>query len=273
MIVFSYYPAASALYHSFFNWEPGYASPFTGIENYRQILSDSIFWHSFVNVGKLFLFGITVALVVPFMVAELLIRLKSARLQYVFRALLILPMTFPGIVTILLWSFMFNPDTGLLNTVLHLLGSHATVNWIGSPSIALYSLMLMGIPWVAGVTFLLMLSGLQAIPLEIFAAASVDGATGIRRILHIDIPLLLPVLRILLVLSIVGWLQNITVMLVLTNGGPDYATMVPALWAYLQAFTFGNWGYAAALSSVLFVLMAGLSIVAWKMVRGGSDND
>lgn len=122
MVVFNYYPAASALFHSFFNWRPGYTSPFNGLTNYAQIQSDGVFLQPFVNVAKLFVFGITLAMAIPFIVAELVIRLKSARLQYIFRALLILPMAFPGIVTLLLWGFMFEPSSGLLNALLHGVG-------------------------------------------------------------------------------------------------------------------------------------------------------
>jgi len=264
----SYYPAINGLYHSFFLWQPGYDSPFTGLENFKAMLSDSVFLQSFGNIVQFFLFGITLAWLLPLLAAELVLTLSSKRWQFLFRTLLILSLAFPLVVVYELWGFIYDPQVGLLNSFLHALGLGALAqNWLGNPSIALYSLMLLGIPWIASTPFLIFLAGLQSIPKEIYDAAAIDGVGWLRRIIFIDVPLLLGQFRLLLVLAIISFIQLAVPMALLTNGGPAYATMTPALYMINTAFFDGNWGYAAAISTVLFVITLAFSFIVLRVQR------
>lgn len=263
--LFSYYPALSGLYHSFFDWRPGFDSPFVGLKNFAALIPDSVFIHSFTNIIQFFLFGVTLAWIVPLFAAELVLAHSSKRWQFIFRTLLIVPIAFPMVVVFYLWGFMYEPNIGMLNTMLHAIGlSSLERNWLGDPNIALYSLMFLGFPWIASTPFLLFLAGLQSIPSELFDAASIDGASWLTRIIRIDIPLISGQFRLLFVLAIINYVQFAIPMALLTNGGPAYSTMTPALYMVNQAFYDGNWGYAAALSSVLFIITALLSVVSLR---------
>lgn len=264
----SYYPALNGLYHSFFTWQPGYDSPFTGLDNFTAMVKDSVFLHSFGNIIQFFIFGVTLAWLVPLLTAEMVLTLASKRLQFLFRTLLIIPLAFPLVVVYLLWGFIYDPQVGLLNETLKALGlGMFTRNWLGDPSLALYSLMLLGVPWIASTPFLIFLAGLQAIPNEIFDAASLDGAGWIRRIMLVDIPLLASQFRLLLVLAVISFIQFAVPMALLTNGGPAYATMTPALYMINAAFFDSNWGYAAAISTVIFLITLALSAIIMRVQR------
>ena len=268
LLLLNYYPAVSGLYFSFFDWRPGFDSPFLGLTNYATMLHDAVFWHAFANIGLLFVFGITAMWLLPLLAAELVITLSSPRWQYIFRSLLIAPLAFPLVVQILLWGFIYDPNVGLLNALLRGTGlSVLAHNWLGDPSIALFSFMFMNVPWVASVPFLFFLARLQAIPKEIFDAAALDGASRWQRVFVIDLPLLGGQLKTLLTLAIIQFLQAAVAQQLLTNGGPDYATMTPGLYTINSAFVDGDWGYAATLSATIFLVTLILSLIVIRFQR------
>jgi raffinose/stachyose/melibiose transport system permease protein len=258
---FAYYPAISAIFWSFFHWQPAAESTFLGFGNYITMFSDEIWWSSFRNLGLIFLFSV-VAWVFPLLAAELLISLRSARWQFTMRTILIVPMAFPGVVTALVWGFFYSPNDGVINQTLTALGLEALAqNWTGQASTALLSLLFVGFPFIAGLPFLIFYSSLQNIPTEVLEAAQLDGVGRFARFWQIDLPLMASQVRILVFLAIVGTLQYGFVAYVLTSGGPDNATMVPILRMINVAFQGGDWGYSAALSTTLFVITMLISAV------------
>lgn len=262
LTVFAYYPAASGIWHSFYEWRPGFDSPFVGLDNYRAMLDDDLWWRSFRNLGVIFVFGITVAWAIPLLAAELIISLKSKRAQFFFRTVLIAPMAFPGVVTVLLWAAMYEPNNGVINRVLRAVGLDALAqNWVGDPQFALLSLLFIGFPFVAGLPFLVFLTTLQNVPSEVFEAAALDGCGRLRRFFAIDLPLMASQLKLLVFLATINVLQYGFAAYLLTGGGPDNATEVPVLRMLGVAFQGSEWGYAAALSTTLFVMTILLSIV------------
>lgn len=266
--LFAYYPAISGVFHSFFDWRPGFVSPFVGLANYREMVSDGIFWASFKNLGIIFLISVTLMWAFPMLAAELVISLRSQRAQFVFRTLLIAPMAFPGVVTVLVWSFMYDPNDGVINRTLSAIGLGSLQhNWVGEPSTALLALMAIGFPWIASLPFLIFLSQLQSIPAEIFEAAALDGAGRLRRFVAIDLPLLTRQIRLLFFLATISVLQYGSAAYLVTQGGPDNATQVPVLRMLGVAFQGQEWGYAAALSTVLFVITLASSAAVMLMRR------
>jgi raffinose/stachyose/melibiose transport system permease protein len=251
----AYYPSISGIWHSLYDWRPGYDSPFVGLDNYRAMLHDDLWWSSFRNLGIIFVASVTVMWVMPVIAAELVISLRSARLQHVFRILLIVPLAFPGVVTALVWSFMYDPNDGVINRFLRSVGLGSWAhNWVGDPNTALGALLAIGFPWVAGLPFLVMLATLQNIPTEVFEAAELDGAGRLRRLVHIDLPLMARQFKLLIFLAIVSTLHYGLAAYLVTSGGPDNSTQVPVLWIIGSAFQGQQWGYAAALSTTLFVI-------------------
>jgi raffinose/stachyose/melibiose transport system permease protein len=251
---FSYYPALSAIFWSFFHWNPTSESVPIGFGNYVTMFNDQIWWTSFRNLGYIFVFSV-VSWTIPLLAAELLISLKNARWQFVMRTLLIIPMAFPAVVTALVWGFFYSPNDGVINQTLKALGLQALAqNWTGQGSTALLSLLFVGFPFIAGLPFLIFYSSLQNIPTEVLEAAQLDGVGRVARFWQIDLPLMASQVRILVFLVIVGTLQYGLVAAVLTAGGPNNATMVPILRMIDVAFQGGDWGYSAALSTALFFI-------------------
>lgn len=273
LAVFAYYPAFSGIYHSFWDWRPGFpTSEFTGLENYRRMLADDIFWRSFRNLGIIFVFTVTVGWFLPMLAAELLVSLRSPRVQFVFRSLLIAPMAFPGVVVVLLWESLYQPNDGVINRILQSAGLEAyTQNWLGDPDLALIALLFIGFPFIAGLPFLIFLTALQNIPAEIFEAAELDGVGRWRRVFAIDLPLMAGQVKILVFLSTIAVLQYGFAAYLTTKGGPNGATEVPVLRMINVAFQASDWGYAAALSTVLFVIALLLSAVIVRVRKGESN--
>lgn len=258
---FAYYPALSAIFWSFFHWQPAAVSTPVGFGNYITMFNDQIWWSSFRNLGVIFVFAV-VSWILPLLAAELLISLRSIRWQFTMRTLLIIPMAFPGVVTALVWGFFYSPNDGVINQTLKALGLGALAqNWTGQNSTALLSLLFVGFPFIAGLPFLIFYSSLQNIPTEVLEAAQLDGVGRFTRFWQIDLPLMASQVRILLFLAIVGTLQYGFVAYVLTQGGPDNATMVPILRMINVAFSGGDWGYSAALSTTLFIITIAISAV------------
>ncbi|TIH36641.1 carbohydrate ABC transporter permease [Subtercola vilae] len=258
---FQYYPALSGIWYSFWDWKPGFTSTFTGLDNYVRMFGDEIWWKSFGNLGIIFAFSV-LTWVVPLVSAELLVSLKSERAQFIYRTLLIVPMAFPGVVTALVWSFLYQPNNGVVNQILRVFGlGDFAQNWLGNPELALIALLFIGFPFVAGLPFLIFYSTLKNIPNEIFEACALDGVGRVRRFFAIDMPLMGRQVQLLLILVIINTLQYGFVAYILTHGGPDNATMVPVLRMLNQAYDGQAWGYAAALSTTLFVFTIVLSAI------------
>lgn len=266
--VFAYYPAVSGIWLSFNDGVPAIGLEFVGLENYRKMLSDELFWRSFRNLGLIFVFGVTVGWLLPLVSAEMLISLRSTRLQFVFRTLLIAPMAFPGVVLVLLWSAMYQPNDGLINRLLTAIGLGGLAqNWLGDPKLALPALLFIGFPFVAGLPFLVFVTALQNIPREVFEATALDGCGRLRRFFLIDLPLMGSQVKLLIFLTTISVLQYGFAAFLTTGGGPDGATEVPVLRMLAEAFQGSEWGYAAALSTVLFVLALLLSVIIFRFRR------
>lgn len=273
LALFGYYPGLSGIFFSFFDWRPAFDSKFIGWENYQRMMTDPIWLQSFANLGVIFVASVTAMWIIPLFAAELVISLRNSRLQFVFRTLLIVPMAFPGVVTVLLWGFIYDPNSGVLNELLSTLGLDALRgNWLGNPSTALAALIFVQFPWIASLPFLVFLTGLQNIPKEVYEACEVDGTNRLQRFFFIDLPLLLGQVRLLLFLAIVQVLQFGFSAYLLTGGGPDNSTMVPVLRALDMAFSASDWGYAAALSTTLFALILVLSISLLLIARNKKGN-
>ncbi len=262
LIIFSYYPAILALYGSIFTIDYGREGEFVGLDNFREMWRDPTVRESVGNVVALTVFGAITAITVPVIVAEWIFRLKSQRAQYFYRIIMVWPAIIPGLVTLLLWQFIYDPNFGPLNYILGQLGLESWQRaWLADPDIALYALMGSSFPFVGGIGVLIYLAGLQDIPSELFDAAELDGASGLRRFFTIDLPLIKGQIRLLLVLAVIDGLQSIVGPLVLTRGGPVDRTMVPGLYMYQEAFNYGRLGYASAIGVVVFIAIFSLTLL------------
>jgi multiple sugar transport system permease protein len=228
-------------------------APFSGLDNYVQVISDATFgpalWHTmlFTGVSLIFQFGIGMALAVFFV--------NHFPLSATLRALFLVPWLLPLIVSASTWSWMLNSDSGIVNAALEAVGA-GPVNWLTSPDWALTSVIIANI-WI-GIPFNLVVlySGLQAIPADIYEAAAIDGATGWQRFRRVTFPLLRPVSAIVLLLGLVYTLKVFDIIWIMTRGGPTDASTTFATWSY--RYSFGNllpqFGPGAAVGNLLIIM-------------------
>ena len=231
--------------------------------------NDVILLASIKNIAIILVAAIIKVLIFPLGAAELIFNLHNKRAQYWLRLLLILPLVIPGIVNTLIWRFIMGPKPfGILNAFLTAVGlDHFQHAWLADPKIALYAVLFVGFPWVESVAFLIYYAGLQNMPEALIDASKIDGATTMRRIWSIDIPLLFGQIKLLMVITTIFTVQNFAGMLVLTRGGPGYATMVPGLWMFQRAFQADRFGYASAIGLVMLVAMLALTYLNNRFIK------
>ena len=283
---FAYFPAASAIYHSFFDWSGGETKQLIGFDNFKRAFGDRVLWGSFGTVSILILFNL-LKMIPSILLAVLIHRVKSDQWQYIYRVMLVVPMIVPSLVTLFIWKFFFDPNLGVLNNILDATGMKAVlvwadhlfnwgvfyenvpIGWLSQPELILPALFIWGFPWIGTVGVLIFLAGLQSIGTEVYEAAELDGVGPFKKFLYIELPLILTQVRLSLVLLIIGTLQGYGLQLLLLgeSGGPGGRGMVPGLWMYNRTFIAGEFGYACAIGMVLFVFILGLTLINNKYVR------
>ncbi len=272
LLVFGYWPPISAFYHAFFDWNGSTRLNFVGLDNFTQMLGDRALKESIKNVAILEGARLVINITVPLAVAKLIFGLRSSRVSYFWRMMVVVPLVVPTIVIFLLWQAILDPNIGLLNALLSAVGlGHLKASWLGDPRTALYAFILIGFPWVNGTTVLIYLAGLNNISESILDACLIDGATGWRRFWSVEVPLILGQIKLIVVLTIIYGLQGFGGQLVLTNGGPGYATLVPGLHMFQEAFIRVRFGYASALGLAMFVVIFGLTYLNMRFVRSSVD--
>ncbi|MGI6567304.1 MAG: sugar ABC transporter permease [Firmicutes bacterium] len=267
LIAFNYWPAITALYRSLYAWDGAFYQQFIGLGNFQEMFSDPIMITSFRNMALLTMGWVVIRVVFPLLGAELVFNLRSAWAQYFYRVIFVIPMVIPQIVTLLLWRFMYGMY-GPINEFLRVAGlGHLARGWLGDFDFALPAILFVGFPWIDAFNFLIFLAGLIAIPSSVLETALLEGAVGLRRIVMVDIPLILGQIKLVVVLTLINSIREYQMILVMTNGGPGWATMVPGLAMYQNAFLYGRMGYGSAIGTTLFVILLGLTYLNMRYVQ------
>ena len=268
VILFYYYPALSGIYHAFTKWQAVGDSRWVGLDNFIFMVFDPFVRHSLINQVLLTTADMAKALIPPFLVAEMIYALRSERERYWLRTLCVIPMVAPGMVIVLMWYFIYDPNVGLLNQSLAGMGLEDLKKaWLGDPDFAMGAIVGIGFPWIGALAFLILYAGLNNIPGEIIDAARIDGGSTMKRILHVDIPLLIPQFRLVIILTLIASIQDFGRVLVMTGGGPGFATYVPALWMYEQTFLMSHFGYASAIGVTLFLIILTGSTLVLRLMK------
>ncbi len=271
LLIFNYYPAASGLYHSFTEWQPGVSTKWVGLGQFQDMLESQYFWVGMKN-AVLLVVAAFLKLSVPLLVAELIFHIRNGPLQYAIRTLFIVPLVVPSVVGILLWVNIYDPNIGLLNATLRSFGlDELTRTWLGDRSTAMASIIAIGLPWISPLALLIFYGGLIAIPSELFDAARVDGATWWDRFWQIDIPMIMSQIKLLLILGFIGSIQEFQLIFLTTAGGPGNVTYTPALELYYNATRFTNFGLASAMGTFLFLIILGGTIINMRYVRSQTE--
>jgi len=266
--VFVLLPALLGLGFSFTDWN-AYSSniKWVGLDNFAAIFDPTSNYLSAIQNTILFTVATIALKTVIALGLALLLTSGVKRLSYLYRALIFLPAVLPILIVGVIFQSVLNPDTGLLNSTLRLIGLGGLAQqWLTDVSIAIWSVI--GVDTWRGVGYIMviLIAGLQAIPRDYYEAASIDGATGRQAFWHITLPLLMPVLLVTTVLNLLYGLRVFDMVFVLTNGGPGFATQT-VYTTIFQDFSLGRYGTATALSTLFFVVMLVLGFVVIRIMR------
>ncbi|MER6944147.1 sugar ABC transporter permease [Nonomuraea sp. NPDC000554] len=256
------YPSVAGMLYAFTDWSGiGEDRSFVGLSNLAALLDDE---QAMGSIGNTLL--LTVAIVVVQNGVGLLLALGvHARLKSraVLRAVFFAPVVVSPVMVAFLWKYVYTPDPSAgLNGLLGL-----NVDWLGNPSVALWSIAGMVVWQYAGYSMVIFLAGLEGVPRELHEAAMIDGAGTLQRFRYVTWPLLAPALTINLMLSTIGGLKLFDQVFAATNGGPGYATETLSTVLYKQAFVFGKFGYSTAIALVLALFVAAVSLVQVYYLR------
>lgn len=255
-------PAATAGWLAFQDWNLLGPPKSVGLANFQKLWSDALLWQSLKVTTIYTIVSVPASLLLGFALALLLN--TSVRGITVFRTIFYLPSIVPAVANAVLWVWIFNTEFGLANAGLHALGL-AKIKWLQDPAWALPAMILVAL-WGFGGGMVIYLAGLQGIPRSFYEAADIDGAGRWAKLRHITIPLMSPVLFFNLIIGIIGSYQGFTQARLITNGGPQNATLVYVLYLYRVAFENLKMGYAAALAWLLFVLIMLLTLFVFKYI-------
>ena len=261
-LVFSLYPVGNAVYLSFFDFDLFNPAKFVGLENYRYLLESDKF-HGSLFVTVAYVFG-TCSLIWVISFALALVFNQRFRFRNLFLAIYFLPVVMPLVIASMVWKTMYNP-AGPINAILHL-----EVPWLTNASTVIPAIIVMSVWKGVGYYMVLFLAGLGNIPAELYEAAELDGASGLRKLWHITLPMLRPTIGFVVIISIVIGFKVFVPMFVMTLGGPNDASLVLTLNIYETAFRFSRMGRAAAESVFLFLLLMGFSLVQLRLSRSAT---
>lgn len=270
--VFSWLPIGRAVVMSFQETNL-IVTDWVGLENFRNVLADPLLWTATRNTGWFALLALVFGYPVPLIAAVLMREVR--RMKGLFSALAYLPVVVPPVVAVLLWKFFYDPrPDGVFNTILGWVGL-GPLPWLQSAQIAMPSLVLEATWAAAGGTVIIYLAALTGVAPELYDAAEVDGASIWRKIWHVTLPQLRGILAITLILQVIGTTQVFLEPYLFTGGGPNNATVTLLLLIYRYAFgnsLGGNYGEATALSLMLAVVLAVLSLVYFRLTARWSTS-
>jgi multiple sugar transport system permease protein len=255
-------PMLWSIYLSLTAYNIAQPAKFVGLDNYVELLTDPLIIKSLQITTLYALMSVPLTLALGLGVA-LLLNQKVKGLG-VWRTVYYLPSVISGVAVALLWEWLFNGRFGLINYLLQVFFGIEGPNWLGDQRTVLYAFVMVHV-WTVGGSMLINLSALQGVPTALYEAASIDGANAWHRFRHITIPSISPVIFYNLVMGIIAALQSFTLFFILTQGGPNNATLTYMLYLYRVAFQQTRMGYGSAMAWVLFAYLAVLTVVVFRM--------
>jgi multiple sugar transport system permease protein len=268
-LTFTAWPVLQSLFMSFTDTRSRdlrhpFAVNVVGLDNYRRAFSDPLFRRAALNTAYFVLVGMPLTLGLALLAAVALDR-GIHRLKGLFRLGFYTPVITSIVAVAVVWRFLLQQEFGLINTVLGWLGIPGP-NWLGDPNWAMPALIMMAAWRNFGTAMIIFLAGLQAVPWSLHEAAAIDGAGAWKRFRFITLPLLRPTLLFVCVTTAIGYLQFFEEPFVMTNGGPLDSTISMSMYTYKQ-FGFGNYGYAASMSYLIFVVIAVVTALQFRLLR------
>jgi multiple sugar transport system permease protein len=251
------FPMLYSVWLVFQSWDLLTPPTFSGLDNITNLIDDPQVAIMLANSAFYTFIGVPLRLILAFLLAMALnVQLRG---RDVYRTIFYLPAITPIIASAVVWLRIFHPEFGILNEVIGVFGIPPQ-KWLFDPALAKPSFIFMDL-WTIGPQFVIFLAGLQSVPETLLEAASIDGAGPIRRFFGIIIPMVSPVIFFNLVVGIIGSFQVFTTALVMTDGGPQNATLFAVLYIYKNGFTYYHMGYAATLAWLLFLIILVFTVV------------
>lgn len=238
---------------------------FVGLDNYTALFGDKKFFSALFNTAYFVVVGVPLTLISGLGIAVLLDR-GIKRFRTMFRVGYYLPVVTSIVAIAVVWRFVLNPDVGLVNMALDSIGIKGP-NWLANPALAMPSIIVMAVWRNLGFAMVVFLAGLQTIPSSLYEAASIDGAGRWQAFRHVTLPLLRPTMLFIVVITTIGYLQLFEEPFVMTDGGPLDRTLSISMYMFRQGFEFFHQGYAAAIAWVLFILVAIVAFIQFRILR------
>ena len=267
-VLFTFYPMAASFVYSFSEYHARKPLVWVGFENYMTMFSDKLFWKSLWNTLYMVAFAVPITLAASFMCAVLL-NLK-VRGQALYRVIYFLPSIVPTVASTLLWLWILNPQSGVMNTLLGKFGIQGP-NWLNDPNWSKPSLILLGM-WGMGGTIVIYLSGLQDVSISLLEAAELDGANWLQRLRYITIPMVSPITLFNLITGMIGMFQYFAQAYIFRGSGstgglgaPLNSTLFYSVYLYQAGFQYLKIGYASAMAWILFLIILLCTILMLKV--------
>lgn len=267
MLFFSVYPLMYSLYMSFTKFS--LTSPeqiFIGLKNYAYIIHDQVFQAAVIQTLEFVSLAVALEFCIGFVLA--LILNQEFRGAKIFRFICIIPMMMMPAIIGFIWKFMYHGDIGIINYLLGLIGIRGPI-WLGNSTTAIISIIITDVWQWTPFCFLVLLAGLQSLPIEPFEAAKIDGASRWETFKSITVPMLRPAIIVALLFRIIDSFKIFDYVYVMTQGGPGDATMVMSFYAYRWAFVFQDFGMASAASYLLLIIVSIFFIIFVNMTKLG----
>lgn len=261
---FTLYPIISSFYYSLCNYNVISRPRFIGFMNYVNLFKDKVFIKACQNTLYMILIGVPLTTLIAVLVS-LLLNNKRLRGTGWMRVVFFIPTLVPTVVACLLWIWVMQPDSGIVNTVLSYLHIPGP-GWLSSPTWAKPAFILMMI-WTCGNAVIIYLAGLQDVPETLYDAAAIDGANFWQQSLLISVPLIRPTILYNVTILIIGVFQWFAEPYIMTEGGPSNATMFYSLYLYQNAFTFFKMGFASAQAWIMLLVAMVIILVLFKVFR------
>ncbi|AJS57263.1 carbohydrate ABC transporter permease [Paenibacillus sp. IHBB 10380] len=263
-LMFFIYPIFSSIYYSFTSWNGvSETVKFTGLSNFTKALGDERFWISARNNGFFILFSVFIQ--VPLIVLFSLLISNVKRLKGLYKTAVFMPSIMSTAVIGILWGFIYEPNIGLLNKIIALFGVEP-IYWLSDERFAMLSiLMTNGWQWT-GFYIVMVLAAILSISGELNEAAMIDGANGFQRAMRITLPLIMPIISVVIMLSIAGAMKAADIVLVMTKGGPAGSTEVMATYMIKYAITNFKYGYGNAIAVLIFIFTLVVTVLYQQLV-------
>lgn len=271
-LVFIGLPFLAAIALSLFQWDLLTPATFIGTDNFVALAHDAVFWKSLGNTFVFAVASVVTHIVLGIVLALVVNRKMNVVVNYFFRTAIFAPFLVSWAAVSLLWKYVLDPTFGISNHYLAKVGIDPP-NWLVSPEWALPALI--GIDWwhTIGYTFVILLAGLQTVPVALLEAAIVDGATAWQRFWNVTLPSMAPTLVFATVITFIGAFQIFEPMRIITQGGPDNATKSIVLYLYENAFERFQVGYGSAVALVVFVIVMTVTLVQLRVTRKWVDQE